>query len=147
MKTTFLIAAWIAALGFIFSGPALAGKKKKSSKTETSYSSVVEDKSSGKKNKSSSKKSSGGSTSGTYTSGAATLDHPGRLLASNCFQCHGTNGHGMESLAGKSSSDISGDMFEMQREAIGTDIMHVYAQGFTDEQIGLIADYFSKQQR
>jgi sulfide dehydrogenase cytochrome subunit len=119
MKTAFLITAWVAALGLAFSGPALAGKRKRTTTATTT----------------------------AYTSGAATLDHPGRLLASNCFQCHGTNGHGMESLAGQSASEISGELYEMQRETIGTDIMHVYAQGFTDAQIGLIADYFSKQQR
>lgn len=121
MKPALLITVWVAALGLAVSGPALAGKRKSRTTTTAATS--------------------------TYTSGAATLDHPGRLLASNCFQCHGTNGHGMESLAGKSASEISEELFEMQRETIGTDIMHVYAQGFTDEQIGLIADYFSKQQR
>lgn len=119
MKTALLVTAWVAALGLAFSGPALAGKKKKSKTQATAV----------------------------YTSGAATLDHPGRLLASNCFQCHGTNGRGMESLAGQSASEISDELYEMQRETIGEEIMHVYAQGFTDEQIGLIADYFSKQQR
>lgn len=120
MKPALLMTVFITALGLAVSGPALAGKKKRSQTT---------------------------TPPAVYTSGAATLDHPGRLLASNCFQCHGTNGHGMEGLAGKSASEISEELFEMQRETIGKDIMHVYAQGFTDEQIGLIADYFSKQQR
>lgn len=87
------------------------------------------------------------SSSGVYTSGASTLDHPGRLLASNCFQCHGTNGHGMAGLAGKSSSDIYGDMYEMQLKPSGSHIMVVNAKGYTTTQLKLIADYFSRQQR
>lgn len=87
------------------------------------------------------------SSTTVYTSGAATLNHPGRLLASNCFQCHGTNGHGMESLAGKSAGDISGDLFEMRQKPAANDIMNVHAQGYTSAQVNLIADYFSKQQK
>jgi sulfide dehydrogenase cytochrome subunit len=117
MKTALLVTAWVAALGLAISGPALAGKRR----TTTTVS--------------------------PYTSGAATLNHPGRLLASNCFQCHGTNGHGMESLAGSSASEIADELYEMKRETIGTDIMHVYGHALTDEQASLIADYFSKQQR
>ena len=127
MKSALVITAWAAVLGLVISGPALAGKRKSGSTTTTTSVSTT--------------------SVSTYTSGAATLSHPGRLLASNCFQCHGTNGHGMEGLAGESAAEISEELYEMQRETIGTDIMHVYAQGFTDEQIELIADYFSKQQR
>jgi sulfide dehydrogenase cytochrome subunit len=82
----------------------------------------------------------------TYTSGAATLSHPGRLLASNCFQCHGTNGHGMESLAGKSASSIAEEMYEMRMKPVGADMMHVHAQGYTTTQTNQIANYFSRQQ-
>lgn len=75
----------------------------------------------------------------------ATLNHPGRLLASNCFQCHGTDGYGMEHLAGESASEISGELMEMQFEPARQDIMAVHAQAYTAEEINLIADYFSKQ--
>ena len=81
-----------------------------------------------------------------YTSGALTLNHPGRVLASNCFQCHGTNGHGMGSLAGKSASDIAGDMKEMALKSPGEKMMFAHARGYSAAQIDLIADYFSKQQ-
>jgi sulfide dehydrogenase cytochrome subunit len=81
-----------------------------------------------------------------YTSGAATLNHPGRLLASNCFQCHGTNGHGMENLAGKSVSSITEEMNEMRLKPAGDEMMHVHARGYTPAQVNLIADYFSRQQ-
>ena len=91
----------------------------------------------------------GGSTSTStlpYSSGALTLNHPGRVLASNCFQCHGTNGHGMGSLAGKSASDIAGDMKEMALKSPGEKMMFAHARGYSAAQIDLIADYFSKQQ-
>lgn len=82
----------------------------------------------------------------SYTSGAMTLNHPGRLLASNCFQCHGTNGRGMEELAGKSVSDIAGDMKEMAMKSPGAEMMFAHARGYSATQVNLIADYFSKQQ-
>ena len=76
----------------------------------------------------------------TATSSVAV---PGRLLASNCFQCHGTNGSGgFERLAGMSSKEIIGELKEMRAEN-PPEIMDVHARGYTDAQIKLIADYFS----
>lgn len=75
----------------------------------------------------------------------AAQPHPGRLLASNCFQCHGTDGrNGFEDLAGKSSSGIYEEMKEMQAKAANKNIMNAHAKGFSDNEIWLIADYFSK---
>jgi len=47
---------------------------------------------------------------------AQTAPPAGRLLASNCFQCHGTNGKGpgFDKLAGKSSNEIYKDLKEFQ---------------------------------
>ncbi len=41
---------------------------------------------------------------------------PGRLLASNCFQCHGTNGNGpgFDTLAGKSARKLFKEMKKYQ---------------------------------
>lgn len=72
----------------------------------------------------------------------------GRLLASNCFQCHGTDGRGdgtFEKLAGKSASDIYNDLREMKAENKRGEIMTIHAFGYTDAQLRAIADYFSKQ--
>ena len=80
----------------------------------------------------------------------AAPSEPGRLLASNCFQCHGTNGRGdgtFERLAGKSSNDIYGELREMKAENKRGDIMTIHALGYTDAQLRAIADYFSKQPR
>jgi sulfide dehydrogenase cytochrome subunit len=82
------------------------------------------------------------------TAQVAGAPHPGRLLASNCFQCHGTNGRGsgtFESLAGKSASELYKELQEMKRESKPDDIMNVHARGYSDAQLQLIADYFSKQ--
>lgn len=73
-------------------------------------------------------------------------DLPGRTLAANCFQCHGTNGYANElKIAGESSSEIIGELNEMKSKNPGGNIMNVHAQAYTTEEIKLIADYFSKQ--
>src|SRR5678816_684404 len=59
--------------------------------------------------------------------------HPGRLLASNCFQCHGTNGRsvaGMERIAGKSANSIYEELKEMQQKPANSNIMNVHARGY-----------------
>jgi sulfide dehydrogenase cytochrome subunit len=76
---------------------------------------------------------------------SATLNHPGRTLAANCFQCHGTDGYGLEHLAGKSRSSIANELLEMQFKPVNAEIMNVHAMAYTDDEIALIADYFSKQ--
>ena len=53
---------------------------------------------------------------------------PGRLLASQCAQCHGTNG--------------AGPGFDMKYRRI-EGIMDRQARGYTDEQLRLISDYLS----
>lgn len=77
--------------------------------------------------------------------GPATLKHPGRTLAANCFQCHGTDGYGLEHLAGKSAREISDELIEMSFKNPRSSIMNLHAQAYTTAEINLIADYFSKQ--
>ncbi len=93
--------------------------------------------------------SSSPSVTTSATTSAAT-PHPGRLLASNCFQCHGTEGRslgGIDSIAGKSASDIYGDVKEMQRKPVGDNIMFAHSHGYTDQELRLIADYFASLPR
>lgn len=79
---------------------------------------------------------------------SAAAPHPGRLLASNCFQCHGTDGRGgFEELAGKSASSIYQEMKEMQSKSADKNIMNAHALGYSDSELLLISDYFSKQVR
>ena len=73
-------------------------------------------------------------------------DLPGRTLAANCFQCHGTNGHAGElKIAGESSSEIIHELNAMKSKNPGANIMNVHAQAYTQEEIKLIGEYFSKQ--
>lgn len=84
-------------------------------------------------------------TTTTTTSTATTTIPSGRLLASNCFQCHGTQGKasGFERLAGKSSADIYEELIEYRSGAEGHGIMAVHARGYTDAQLRAIANYLS----
>lgn len=70
---------------------------------------------------------------------------PGRELASNCFQCHGTNGRGpgFEDLSGKSSNSIYGDLKEYASGNEGSGIMAVHAKGYTDQQLRELSDYIA----
>jgi len=77
---------------------------------------------------------------------AGTIDLPGRLLASNCFQCHGTNGYAGELKIGEqSASSIISDINEMKTKDPRSNIMNLHARAYTTEEIQLIADYISKQ--
>jgi cytochrome c553 len=68
---------------------------------------------------------------------------PGRLLASNCYQCHGTNGSGgVESIRGESVSEIYNELKEMQRKS-RPEMMDMHARGYTDAEIRLLATYLS----
>lgn len=65
----------------------------------------------------------------------------GRLLASNCFQCHGTMGNGgFEQIRGKSANEL----IEFQGKTASRDIMAAHAQGYTTEQLRQIAAYLKK---
>jgi sulfide dehydrogenase cytochrome subunit len=80
-------------------------------------------------------------------SGARTGRATGRLLASNCFQCHGTNGKGpgFDSLAGKSSNEIYKELKEFQSGKEGNGIMAKHAMAYTDEQLKLMSAWFATQ--
>lgn len=69
----------------------------------------------------------------------------GRLLASNCYQCHGTNGSGgFDRLNG--SDEILEELREFasgREDANG--IMAAHSMGYTDAQMKAIADYLAGQ--
>lgn len=94
-------------------------------------------------------------TSGMFAGGtqaAATVplsEHPGKIMAGNCFQCHGTDGKGgpFEGIAGESAASLYSDLKELQQSTDPEEaIMRVHALAYTDAQLRLIADYFSKVQ-
>ena len=62
----------------------------------------------------------------------------GRLLASGCFQCHGTNGKGpgFEQIYGKSTDEIYKDLKEMQAGKEGQGLM---TKTFDEELSGRVA--------
>jgi cytochrome c553 len=69
---------------------------------------------------------------------------PGRLLASQCAQCHGTNGGGpgFDEIAGKSARELYNELREMKYRPI-EGIMDRQARGYTDAQLDLISNYLS----
>jgi len=69
----------------------------------------------------------------------------GRLLASQCFQCHGTDGRavsGFESIAGKSADDMYHSLLEMSLRR-PENIMDMQARAYTPAQLRQIAEYLS----
>lgn len=78
---------------------------------------------------------------------AQTAPPAGRLLASNCFQCHGTNGRGpgFDKLTGKSSSEIYKDLKEFQSGKKDNGIMAKHAMGYTDSQLLSLSSWLSTQ--
>jgi sulfide dehydrogenase cytochrome subunit len=86
------------------------------------------------------------STSSSSVIKAVPADLPGRALASNCFQCHGTNGYAGElKIAGQGKSGILDAINEMKSKNPRSNIMNVHAQGYTAQEMELIADFISKQ--
>ena len=72
----------------------------------------------------------------------------GRALAATCATCHGIDGQakqGMKPLAGKSAAEIVVLMKAFRSAGRHATIMHQIAKGYTDDQIELIAKYFSSQ--
>ena len=76
-----------------------------------------------------------------------TAPPEGRLLASNGFQCHGTDGRrGFEQINGKSQTEIYSKLKEMQSKQPGSgdwDIMVPHAKGYSDAQLLKISQYLS----
>lgn len=73
---------------------------------------------------------------------ASTVVPTGRLAASNCFQCHGTNGlsGAFDQLAGESLNDFMEKMHDQQTKS---SIMGAQARGYTDAELTKIGLYFS----
>jgi hypothetical protein len=81
----------------------------------------------------------------TPSTPTTTLSQPtnttGRLLASNCFQCHGTGGvGGFENIRGSEASEV---VEYLTRPASG-DIMAAHAQGYTRAQLEAIIAYLKQ---
>lgn len=65
----------------------------------------------------------------------------GRLLASNCFQCHGTGGTGgFDSIRGSEAEEV----LEYLTKPANRDIMAAHAQGYTRAQLQQIIAYLQQ---
>ena len=76
------------------------------------------------------------------------LTYAGRLLAANCFNCHGTDGHaqaGMTSLAGRNADELYTLLIEFKRDVRPATVMHQHAKGYTDEELQRLAQWFAAQ--
>jgi cytochrome c553 len=75
-----------------------------------------------------------------------SLSSMGRLLASNCYQCHGTNGSGgFDRLNGESADSLYNELreFALKRGSDADNIMSAHAKGYTDAQMRAIAVYLA----
>lgn len=71
----------------------------------------------------------------------SAVEVPGRLLASNCFQCHGTGGvGGFERIRGSDASELKDYLGKPARN----DIMAAHAQGYTSAQLDAIIAYLKQ---
>jgi sulfide dehydrogenase cytochrome subunit len=71
-----------------------------------------------------------------------------RSLAATCTGCHGTEGRsqaGMPALAGQPKENLLRQMLDFKSGKRPATVMHQHAKGYTDQQIEVLADYFSKQ--
>ena len=68
------------------------------------------------------------------------------MLSNSCAACHGTNGKSpgaIPAINGKSSQFISQSLYEFREGKRPATVMGRHASGYTDEEIQLIANYFS----
>ena len=71
-----------------------------------------------------------------------------RSMAAACANCHGTQGvaqSGNESLAGVNKDELLKKMLDFKAGTRSATIMHQIAKGYSDEQLGAMAAYFSAQ--
>lgn len=71
----------------------------------------------------------------------APVSSTGRLLASNCFQCHATNGvGGFQRITGGEANNV----WKYRSEIAANDIMAAHAQGYSDAQLNAIVTYLNQ---
>ena len=82
---------------------------------------------------------------------AQTNEDRAKSWAASCAACHGFEGRSVSevpALAGKSKSDLVKALQDFKSGATKTaTVMHQHAKGYSDEQLELLADFFSKQKR
>ncbi len=72
----------------------------------------------------------------------------GAMLSNSCAGCHGTDGRSpgaMPTIAGKSADFIEKALREFRAGTRPGTVMVRHASGYTDEEIRLIAEFFSRR--
>ena len=83
-----------------------------------------------------------------HAAGQGSDPNLGRNLAATCANCHGTNGVSVgevASLAGRPRDELVRKMQDYKKGTVPGTIMPQLAKGYTDEQIDLVAGWFSAQ--
>ena len=73
---------------------------------------------------------------------------PPPYFAANCANCHGTDGKSTAAIpciAGKDKAWLEEVLKAYKQGTRPATIMHQLAKGYTDEEIAILADYFSRQ--
>lgn len=81
---------------------------------------------------------------------AAAQDQAARSLAANCTGCHGPSGNSsgaIPTIAGLERGYIVAAMQEFKAGTRQATVMHQHAKGYTDQEIEILAEYFSQQKR
>lgn len=80
---------------------------------------------------------------------AADAAAPARpYFAANCFNCHGTEGKAnsaIPSIAGRDKAYLEEALKAFKAGTKQATIMTQLAKGYTDEELAILADYFSRQ--
>lgn len=69
----------------------------------------------------------------------------GRNLAATCVTCHGKNAAGTVTLDGMPKGQLLQTMKDFKSGARPATLMHQISKGYTEQQVELIGEYFSKQ--
>jgi len=81
---------------------------------------------------------------------AAAQDQGAHSLAANCTGCHGPSGNSSGAIPIIAGLDRAYIVTAMQEFKAGTrqaTVMHQHAKGYTDQEIEVLAQYFSQQKR
>ena len=85
-------------------------------------------------------------SSTVHAAGVSPQISQGAMLSNSCSACHGTDGKSpgaIPSINGKSARFINQALSEYRSGTRASTVMGRHAKGYSDEEIKLIADYFS----
>jgi len=69
----------------------------------------------------------------------------GRNLAASCITCHGKGATGTGTLDGMPKERLMQTMKDFKSGARPATLMHQLSKGYTEQQVELLAEFFSKQ--